>query len=202
MKKLTRADVLPLEAYEASRARHRRAAIARKARRRVELPPFLSVTFENRETAWYQIQEMLRVERTIQARAIQHEIDTYNELVPEPGALRATLMIELVDPARLKSDLERFVGLPQGRHLHLEIGARRVSAEFDDRQFEPDRVSAVQYVTFRLEPGEVAALRRRATPIALSCTHRANPARTPLPEAVRRELLADLRADAPRRARR
>jgi hypothetical protein len=41
---------------------------------------------------WYQIEEMLRTERITAEDAIRHEIDTYNELLPRPGELTATML--------------------------------------------------------------------------------------------------------------
>jgi hypothetical protein len=46
---------------------------------------------------WYQIEEMLRTERITAEDAIRHEIDTYNELLPRPGELTATMLIEYPD---------------------------------------------------------------------------------------------------------
>ena len=71
-----------LERYEKERDAVRAEIMAEKDRRRLELGDHVTFLFENRRTAWYQVQEMLRTERIFEDTAIQHELDTYNELVP------------------------------------------------------------------------------------------------------------------------
>ena len=57
----------------------------------------LTLLFENGRTVWYQIDEILRTELITAEDAIRHEIDTYNELLPRPGELTATMLIEYPD---------------------------------------------------------------------------------------------------------
>ena len=78
--------------------------------------------------------------------AVQHELDTYNELIPAPGSLSATLLIEYAESAERDAALRRLVGLE--RHLWLKLGAARIAASFDDRQMSTERISAVQFVRF------------------------------------------------------
>lgn len=204
MKKVTRAELLPLEVYESRRDAVRRRMIALKTRRRAVLPPHISVTFENNKTAWYQIQEMLRAERVVKGAAIRHELNTYNELVPGRGCLRATLFIEIPDLHKLKDRLARYVSLPVDGSLYIQLtprGARPVNvrARFDPEQYSETRISAVQYITFEFPADALAALRARGTTLQLICDHPENRARIPIDGDLRREILADLRPDAPRR---
>jgi Protein of unknown function (DUF3501) len=78
----------------------RRRVIALKERRRVEVGPYLSFVFENREALLFQIQEMCRAERIIDDARIQEEVDVYSALLPGPGGLSATLFIEIADKDR------------------------------------------------------------------------------------------------------
>ena len=103
---------------------------------------------ENRHTVWYQVQEMLRTERIFDPAGIQHELDTYNELVPGEGELIATLMIQYPDPTVRDRRLVELVGLDD--HVHLVAGDQRVTASFDDRQFNTERVSSVQFIRWDL----------------------------------------------------
>jgi hypothetical protein len=80
--------------------------------------------------------------------AIRHEIDTYNELLPRPGELMATMLLEYADEAQRDVALRGLVGLE--RHLWIRIGDRREPARFDTRQIATDRISAVQFVRFPL----------------------------------------------------
>ena len=122
--------------------------IAEKARRRLAVGEHLTLLFENRQTVWYQIEEMLRTERIFEDAAIKHEVETYNELIPRPGELFATLLIEYAEPAERDAALARLVGLE--RHLWMVLDGRRVGARFDERQMSPDQISAVQFIAFPL----------------------------------------------------
>jgi hypothetical protein len=149
LKPITFEQTLSLNDYERVRDRLRPLFIHEKERRRLHVGSHLTFLFENAETAWYQIHEMIRTEKMTQREAIQHEIDTYNELTPGPGELAATLLIEYSDPSERDAALARLVGLE--RHLWMKLGHKKIAARFDDRQMANDRISAVQFVRFKLE---------------------------------------------------
>src|SRR5262249_19603110 len=94
-----------------------------KEARRVHVGEHLTLLFENRETVRYQIQEMMRTERLVKEAEIQHEIDTYNELLGGPGELGCTLLIELDDPELRREKLQEWWSLPEEIYLVLEDGA-------------------------------------------------------------------------------
>jgi len=149
VKKITIDEILPLADYERVRAILRPLFIHEKERRRIAVGSHLTFIFENTETSWYQIEEMIRTEKMTDRAAIQHEIDTYNELIPAPGELVATLLIEYTDAVEREAALRRLVGLE--RHLWLILGAKKIAASFDDRQMSTEKISAVQFVRFSLE---------------------------------------------------
>lgn len=160
MTPITPLEVLPVNVYDRVRPLLRPLCIAEKARRRLAVGPHLTLMFENRQTVWYQIQEILRTERIFEDAAINAEVETYNELLPRPGELFATLLIEYADPAERDAELARLVGLE--RHLWMVLDGRRVGARFDERQMSPDQISAVQFIAFPLGAdagrfGELAA---------------------------------------------
>ncbi|HUN60126.1 MAG TPA: DUF3501 family protein [Candidatus Binataceae bacterium] len=159
MKSVTLKEILPLEQYEILRPRLRPLIIADKERHRLALGNHITLLFENGQSVWYQIQEMVRTERLTAEDAIRHEIDTYNELLPRSGELAATMLIEYPDPQERNIKLRELVGLE--KHLWIRIGERREKVRFDARQMATDRVSAVQFVRFPLgglEPEEFEEL--------------------------------------------
>ncbi|MBN9579085.1 MAG: DUF3501 family protein, partial [Alphaproteobacteria bacterium] len=60
-RRITPADILPNDAFLARRKELRAASIARKKNRRVEVGPYATFYFENYESMWLQVQEMLRI---------------------------------------------------------------------------------------------------------------------------------------------
>ena len=190
MKPLEPSDLLDLLAYEKLRPEFLARTILLKQPRRIALGPALSFVFENRDTIRFQVQEMIRTERIVKDEQIQHELDVYNELIPGEHELSATLMIEITDPARIKPTLDRLAGIDE--HVFLEIGDARAAARFDPRQYEEERIAAVQYLRFALGPALAARFRDESAPVALCVSHPAYSHRTPLAPASRASLAADL----------
>lgn len=148
MKPVTLKEILPFEQYETLRPLLRPLFIAEKDRRRLAVTEHMTLLFENVQTVWYQVEEMLRTERISAEAAVRHEIDTYNELLPRPGELSATMLIEYGDAVQREAALRELVGLE--RHVWICLDQRREGLRFDERQMSSDRVSAVQFVRFRL----------------------------------------------------
>jgi hypothetical protein len=159
MKAIERSEVLDYVSYEDRRDALRASAMRAKDERRVHVGAYLTFLFENRETVRYQIQEMTRAEQMVKEADIQHEIETYNELLGMNGDLGCTLLIEIDDPAERASKLGRWLALPERLYAKLEDG-EKVRATFDERQVGDTRLSAVQYLKFPLG-GRV--------PVALGC---------------------------------
>jgi hypothetical protein len=149
MKKVTASDIIPTEEYLKIREARRREIINLKNRRRISIGPRISLTFENRETVIYQIQEMTRVENITDPEKIQHEIDVYNELIPDANCLSATLFIEISDNSQIKEILDKMQGLDEEGIMFLTLGGNKILAEFESGHSKEDRISAVHYVRFR-----------------------------------------------------
>ncbi|MEK6285096.1 MAG: DUF3501 family protein [Acidobacteriota bacterium] len=147
MKPVERGEIIDYATYEERRDALRAEVMAAKALRRVHIGEYLTLLFENHLTMRYQIQEMVRAERMVKESDIQHEIDTYNELLGGEGELGCTLLIEIEDPAVRNVKLKEWWNLPEKIYLLLEDGTR-VSPTFDERQRGDDRVSSVQYLKF------------------------------------------------------
>ena len=170
MKKISKADILRLDHWARVRAVLRPVFIHEKERRRLAVGSHLTFLFENTATVWYQIEEMIRSEGMTDDGAIQHEIDTYNELIPAPGAISATLLIEFPEARERDAALRRLVGLE--KHLWLKLGEAKVPLKFDDRQMSSERVSAVQFVQFEVGIDSEAFLKLALTnQIAIQADH-------------------------------
>jgi Protein of unknown function (DUF3501) len=187
-------EIVERDRYEALRGEYRARVIALKRDRRVGVGDRVTLVFENRETLRFQVQEMLRVERIDSKEAIQAELDVYNELMPKEGELSATLFIEITESARIKPELERLLGIDAHVALVLGEGADETAlrAQFDARQLEADRISAVQYLRFRLDSRAAARLRDREVRARLRIDHPNYNAEAEISEPLRAQLLADL----------
>jgi hypothetical protein len=190
MKKLTREDIVINEEYLKERNLRLKNVIELKKKRRVEVGPNLSFTFENRETIRHQIQEMMRIERIHDDDKIQFEIDTYNSLIPEPGSLRATMFIEISNMNQIKELLDKFQGLDGTGNVVLKLGREEIAAEFEPGHSKEDRISAVHYVSFRFTPEQSKLF--ASLPVEIQVRHPEYQASTALTEEQRKEIAKDL----------
>lgn len=190
MRKLCLADIADLTAYERERPEFRARVIALKKHRRVPVGDCITLVFENRDTARFQIQEMCRVERIVNPEAIQAEVDVYNTLIPEEGELSATLLVELDDQQRVRALLDRLIGVNE--RVFLEVDGSRIQAQFDPGTYREDRVAAVHYIRFRLTPEAIQDFKAGGREIALVIDHPNYRARTVLSTETRKALAEDL----------
>src|SRR5262252_6849014 len=95
--KISRDSLMTLEAYAKERTNFRARVLEHKKARTVHLGDHLTLVFEDELTIRYQIQEMLRIEKTFEEEGIQDELDAYNALVPDGTNLKATMLIEYED---------------------------------------------------------------------------------------------------------
>jgi hypothetical protein len=193
MRKLTLGDIVDLRAYERERDEFRARVIALKKPRRIPLGNLITIVFENTETIRFQIQEMARAEKMLRDEQIEHEVDTYNELIPEPGELSATLFIEITDPDALREWLPRLPGIQ--RHVVFDVAGSEVrGVEPDEERLtrEDEITSTVHYLKFVLTPEQQAAF--AAGPVRIVVDHLAYQAETVLSDEQRAALAADFEA--------
>ena len=100
MPRISRDSLMTLEAYAKARKEFRAKVLAHKKPRTVHLGEHVTVLFEDELTVRYQIQEMLRIEKTFDEAGIEEELEVYNPLVPDGSNWKATLLIEYEDPGR------------------------------------------------------------------------------------------------------
>jgi len=197
VRKLTVDDIVDLRAYERDRDDFRRHIIELKRTRRVGIGSLMSIVFENTDTMRWQVQEMARAERMLRDEQIEHEVETYNELIPDPGELSGTLMLELTSDAALREWLPKLVGIED--HIVFTFGdgstARgKVSEEDEERLTRDDTTAAVHFLKFELTPSQIAAF--VGGPVRLGSDHPAYDHHTALDAMQREALAADLRDDA------
>jgi hypothetical protein len=189
MRGVERAELLSLAAYEQIRDRFRARIIELKRARRLPLGPNMSALFENRDTVLFQIQEMLRTERISVEAQIQHELDTYNALVPADDELSVTVFIEYVEREERERMLHALAGVES--RFYVTIDGRRLSGVGERRGERADRATAVHYLKFPLASDQRRALGQGTALVSIGVDHPAYSAESALPA----EALASLSQD-------
>ncbi|WP_044561894.1 DUF3501 family protein [Azospirillum sp. B4] len=188
---ITRDDIMPMAEYGRVRSDRRRALVAVKRHRRLSVGPYATFYFENFETMWSQVHEMLFIERGGEQQ-IADELGAYNPLIPKGRELVATLMFEIDDPLRRKALLDRLGGVENT--LWLEFEGQRVQGvpEADmDRTNAAGKASSVQFVHFPFTDGQVALFTRPGIRVVVGIDHEQYPHMTVMPEMVRAALAED-----------
>jgi hypothetical protein len=189
--RLAPADLLSLEQYARVRTEFRTRAIEHRRRRTVAVGPSTTWCFEDRLTVQYQVQEMLRVERIFEPGAIQDELAAYNPLIPDGANLKATLLIEFVDPVERAAALARLKGIE--RRCHLAIGDQVCYAIADEdlERENETKTSAVHFLRFEIS-AQARRLLAAGAPLRAGIDHPAYTHSVELAAPARAALAADL----------
>jgi len=191
--RITRDSLLTLESYARERNEFRARVLAHKRARTVHLGEHLTLLFEGELTLRYQVQEMLRIEKTFEDAGIQDELDAYNPLVPDGENWKATMLVEYEDVEERRRMLARLKGIEDRVWVQIETHPRVYAIADEDLEREnEEKTSSVHFLRFELKPSMIASLKSGAA-LSIGVDHPQYTATLrAVPEATRTALLADL----------
>jgi hypothetical protein len=190
---LTVDDLLPLGEYASRRKEffdsHRRYL---DRYRRVRIGPRLTLIFENRQTLWYRVQEIMRIARLAEPREVQMELNLYNRLLPGQNLLQAALLIEIADHSRLIQELAPWQNLT-GEQLRLQVGPIALPAQLITARPEDRSIGTAHWVQFAMTAQGRQALAHFDEPAYFAFDNGVYQHQSPpLSEDLRQSLLDDL----------
>jgi hypothetical protein len=184
---------MPMAEYEKVRDERRRAVTEMKRDRRISVGPDITFYFENYDTMWHQIHEMLRIEKGGDAQ-IEDELSAYNPLIPDGGNLVATMMVEIDDPKRRARVLSELGGVEETVVLDVGGEAVRAVAESDvERTTEAGKTSSIHFLKFPFSDAQIDAFGRPDTRVVLGVQHPKYDHMAALPSAMRAALAKDFK---------
>ena len=192
MKTLSASTLMNIIEYEKVRHTYRQDIIAYKKNRRISLGPNVMLTFENEKTLTFQIQEIMRAERLVHDEQIQEEVDVYNTIMPPENGLSATLFIEVVEEAKIRPVLNKFIGLTDRQSLYLDINGEKIYAEFEQGREEENKISSVHYVQFQFSSEQKNNFTDSESKIKLGIDYKDYKYTETVPEGIQRSLCEDL----------
>jgi hypothetical protein len=155
---ITADDIMATEQYELIRKDKKAEAIERKKLSRLSVGPNAVILFENWDSMWLQIQEMLRIEKG-GAEQLADELAAYDPMVPKGSELTATMLFEVADPVKRDAFL-RTIGNVED-HVAIQVGGHVIKARPEgdvERTRESDgKASAVHFFHFDFSPEAIAA---------------------------------------------
>ena len=149
---------MPTEQFEMIRSEKKAEAIARKKLSRLSIGPNAVILFENWDSMWLQIQEMLRIEKGGEEQ-LADELAAYDPMVPKGTELTATVLFEVADPVLRDAFLRTIGGVEN--HISIQLGDHVIPARPEgdvERTRERDgKASAVHFFHFDFSPEAIAA---------------------------------------------
>jgi hypothetical protein len=190
-RRLEPSDIMPTAEYVTVRAAKRRELSELKKRRRIEVGPFAMFAFEGWDTMWFQVQEMLYIEKGGAEQALD-EIAAYNPLIPQGRELVATVMFQIDDEMARKASLARLGGVEETAFLSFADAKVQGVPETDlDRTTAEGKASSVQFIHFPFTAEQIAAFRAPGTQVIIGFSHANYGHMAVMPEPVRATLAQD-----------
>lgn len=190
--KIDRSSLLSLEAYAKQRTEFRRRVMEHKRDRMVQLGAHVTLHFEDEMTVRYQIQEMLRAEKTFEESGILNELDAYSPLVPDGCNFKCTMMLEFPDPDERAEWLGKLIGIED--RVWVRVGACgkvwAIADEDLDRE-TAEKTSAVHFLRFELASDMITRL-KSAESLSIGINHLAYQSSVIVSPSVRESLVNDL----------
>ena len=188
---ITRDDIMDMAEYGEIRKERRRDLIARKKLRRLSIGPDATAYFEDYDTMWSQIHEMLYIEKGGEEQ-IPGELAAYNPLVPKGRELVCTLMFEIDDPVRRAAFLAGLGGIEET--MFIRVGAEEIVSQPEedvDRTTADGKASSVQFIHFPFTDAQVEAFAKPGAEIVVGFKHPAYGHMVAIPEETRAALAGD-----------
>ena len=186
--------LMPLDEYAQKRELIRKHMVELKRDRRIAVGPFATFHFENYETMWAQVMEMLHIEKG-GPEQIDGELEAYNPLIPQGGELIATLMLEIEDPVRRIRELVRLAGIETC--CYIELGGQRLAGtptEYGERTSADGKTSSVHWIRFTFSPAARQQFANPEIPAMLGIAHPAYGHIAVISATTRRALSKDFSA--------
>jgi hypothetical protein len=190
-------DLVPLEEYAGRRREFFESHCRYLDRyRRLRIGPAATLLFENRQTLWFRVQEVLRIARLAEVRRVQQELDLFNRLLPGPGQLQAALLIDVPDATPLTEQLAPWRNLTD-EHLRFCVGKHAYASRVLTCRPEDRAIGTAHWIQFTFDSEGRRSLADPRQPALVhitlpTYTHRS----TLLSDEMRQSLVDDLKTAA------
>lgn len=168
---IEKSDILSRDEYKSKRKSLREKMVLRKKFRRVDIGPYVTMYFENKDTIIHQINEMVYIENGGEEQ-IKDEILAYESLLPDGQELVATVMIEIDSPIKRAEFLAKMGGFEE--QISIKVGDQLINgkAELDgDRTTADGKASSVQFVHFKFDEKAVEIIKNHMENVTITINH-------------------------------
>ena len=164
-------DIYDRKDYLTKRTQLRKEMVSRKKRRRIDVGPYVTLYFENRDTIIHQINEMVFIENGGEEQ-IHEEIAAYKSLIPNGKELIATVMVEIDNPLKRSEVLSKLGGFEETFAIKVGNNIVEGKAELDvDRTTADGKASSVQFVHFNFNEEDIKNFKDDNVKVELAINH-------------------------------
>ncbi len=168
---IEKTDILSRDEYKIKRKSLREKMVLRKKFRRVDIGPYVTMYFENKDTIIHQINEMVYIEDGGEEQ-IDDEILAYKSLIPNGQELVATVMVEIDSPIKRAEFLSKMGGFEETINIKINEKEIKGRAELDgDRTTADGKASSVQFVHFEFDEKAVEIIKNNMENVSISINH-------------------------------
>ncbi len=188
---ITADDLMSMSDYLKIRKEKREENVLRKKFRRISVGPHVTVFFENYDTMWMQVQEMLYIEKGGEEQVVD-ELRAYNPMIPNGMELTCTLMFEIDDELTRRRVLSRLGGVEET--IAIQVGPHKIKAVSEkdiDRTSAAGKASSVQFLHFPFTAEQIAAFRDPAQQATFHIEHENYGHIAIISDRARTELMTD-----------
>ena len=190
-KPIKEADILNRDQYKAQRKNLREKMVLRKKNRRLDIGPYITIYFENRDTILHQINEMVYIENGGDEQ-VKDEILAYKSLIPNGKELVATLMVEIDSPKKRADFLGKMGGFEENLDVIVNNKVIKGNPESDvERTTAEGKASSVQFVHFEFDEESINEFKSTNKDVAITINHKDYKHSTVMNQETKDELSKD-----------
>jgi hypothetical protein len=188
---INESDILSRDEYKTQRKTLREKMVLRKRNRRLDIGPYITIYFENRDTILHQINEMVYIENGGKDQ-IKEEISAYKSLIPNGKELVATLMVEIDSPIKRADFLGKMGGFEENLDLTINNIVIKGNPESDvERTTAEGKASSVQFVHFEFDDDAINEFKNTNQDIIITINHNNYKHSTIMSKETKNELSKD-----------
>ena len=170
-KSINESDILNRDEYKVQRKSLREKMVLRKKNRRLDIGPYITIYFENRDTILHQINEMVYIENGGDEQ-IKDEILAYKSLIPNGKELVATLMVEIDSPIKRAEFLGKMGGFEENLEVIVNNKVIKGNPESDvERTTAEGKASSVQFVHFEFDEETISEFKAANKDVTITINH-------------------------------
>ena len=160
MAQISRDSLLTLEAYSRQRKEFRARVIAHKKNRTLHLGEHMTLIFEDELTVRYQIQEMLRIEKTFEEDGIQRRARRLQPADPRRQQPQGHDDDRVRRSRRAQEELAKLRGVEDKVYVQVDGHAKVYAIADEDLERENDeKTSSVHFLRFEFAPEMIASFK-------------------------------------------